>query len=67
VWRQGAEIRHRAVDDDEAEALARVREGTTFGALCEALAEGRDVEDAARLASQLVRGWLDAELLVATV
>jgi hypothetical protein len=66
VWRRGVTVLHRAVDGDEARALELVARGTTFGALCAALAEtlGSD-EAAAGRAVQLLVAWLADELLAA--
>ena len=38
VWRRGVVVQHRAVDGHERRGLELVRAGTTFGALCTALA-----------------------------
>ncbi|MDB4980813.1 MAG: hypothetical protein JWM82_1565 [Myxococcales bacterium] len=64
VWRRGLTVQHRAVDGQEAAALALLKEGTTFGALCTALGEGAASEDeAAQLAVGLLGTWLADELL----
>jgi hypothetical protein len=64
VWRRGVTVQHRAVDGREAAALALLRAGTTFGALCTALAETAASQDeAAQLAVGLLGTWLADELL----
>ncbi len=64
VWRRGITVHHRAVDGPEAVAFALLKEGTTFGALCTALADVAPSEDeAAQLAVGLLGTWLADELL----
>ena len=64
VWRRGVTVHHRAVDGQEAAALVLLKDGTTFGALCTALAEGAAPEDeAAQLAVGLLGTWLADGLL----
>ncbi len=64
VWRRGVTVHHRAVDGLERRALARVAGGTTFGALCDALAaELESDEAAAERAAQLLGAWLADEIL----
>jgi len=67
VWRQGLEIFHRRAEVDEAKLLTALREGTTFGALCEAVADMNDgpLEAAASRAFALVARWIGEGLLVA--
>jgi hypothetical protein len=65
VWRRGVTVHHRAVEEPEAGALALLRAGTTFGALCTALAERASEEEAAQLAVGLLGTWLADELLAA--
>jgi hypothetical protein len=66
VWRRGVTVHHRAADAREAAALALVRGGATFGALCTALGEtAASEEEAAGLAVQLLGTWLADELLAA--
>ena len=66
VWRARERVYHRPLERAEAEALAAVKVGTTFGALCEqaALAAG-DVEAPAIAAGWLAR-WIEDRLLLPT-
>jgi hypothetical protein len=68
VWRRGVTVQHRAVDAPERLALELLFGPTTFGpttfgALCTALGEALDSEEAAALAVRLLGGWLADELL----
>jgi len=63
VWRSDTRINHRVVSTDEAALLAELVQGTTFGRVCEALANGRDEPDAAQLAVQLLSRWLQDGLI----
>jgi hypothetical protein len=65
VWRQGESVFHRRVGTAEARAWRRLGEGAAFGDFCEALAADRSADDAAGEAVDLLRDWLDDELLVA--
>jgi hypothetical protein len=65
VWRQGVVVLHRRVESEEGEVLGMVLAGTTFGALCERLAEGRTPEAAARAAFEILGRWIAGELVVA--
>jgi hypothetical protein len=63
VWRHGVTVHHRPLEPDEADALALVRAGTAFGALCARLGERREPADAAQLAATFLARWLADELL----
>jgi hypothetical protein len=63
VWRQGRRIHHRRAGADESALLPEVLAGTSFGALCERLGQGRQVEEAAQAAFGLLAAWLHAGLL----
>jgi hypothetical protein len=58
VWREGAVVYHRALDEREHAALARAATGTAFGALCESLLDGDDEEVAVRQAYAWMSTWL---------
>jgi hypothetical protein len=66
VWRRDVTVHHRPLEPDEADTLALVRAGTTFGALCAHLGERREPADAAQLAAGLLARWLADELLATT-
>jgi hypothetical protein len=64
VWRRGVTVQHRAVEAPERGGLELLLARTTFGALCTALGEELDSEEAAaQLAVQLLGRWLADELL----
>ena len=65
VWRKDVTVYHRPVDEAERTALGRAAEGTTFGALCEALAATLPPEEAITRAFAWLSTWLADELLVA--
>lgn len=65
VWRQGSAVYHRAVDARELAALERLADGTTFGALCEALLGHLPAEGATRQAFAWLSTWIADEILVA--
>ncbi len=72
VWRQDqaaatgppvSRIRNRALPDAEAGVVDQLVDGTTFGALCEHLGEGRDEAAAAALAIECLGRWIGDGLL----
>jgi hypothetical protein len=63
VWRDGLDIHHRRASAEEAPLLPLLVEGTTFGALCEQLGQGRSVEAAAQAAFGLLATWIHGGLL----
>jgi hypothetical protein len=65
VWRQGWTVYQTPLDVLEHAALERVRDGCTFGALCEDVAPDRPPEEAASLAGALLLRWLEDEVLAA--
>jgi hypothetical protein len=58
VWRRELTVYHRRVESVEALALTWLRDGLTFGELCERLADGRSPEAAAQLGSTWLGTWL---------
>jgi hypothetical protein len=64
VWRRDEEIHFRGLDALEADLLARVAEGGSFGALCERAAASLGAGDAPARMAALLAGWIDAGLLV---
>jgi hypothetical protein len=65
VWRKEVTVYHRSVEPAERDALARAADGTTFGALCEALAAALPAEEAIQRAFAWLSTWLADGLLVA--
>jgi uncharacterized protein (UPF0276 family) len=63
VWRPAMDVVHRRAVDDEHDLLPSLLAGTSFGALCDRLGEGRDVEQAAQAAFELLARWLSGGLL----
>ena len=64
VWRAGVTVRHRAVAATERRALELLLARTSFGALCAALGDEVESEEAAaRRAAQWLGQWLADELL----
>jgi hypothetical protein len=64
VWRKHTEVLHRRLDPPEADLLAPLVQGSTFGLMCERLGLDRTVEEAARLAFSFLAGWAEQGLLV---
>lgn len=62
VWRKGFEVLHAPIDADEAQALARAREGEPLATVCEAFANRPDALDAAfrAISSWFAEGWIRA-------
>jgi hypothetical protein len=65
VWRQDVSVHHRGLSALERAALDAVAAGTTFGAICERLAGGRDDEAAATQAFTWLSSWVLDGLLTA--
>ena len=66
VWRRGVTVHHRVVAAPERRALELLLPRTSFGALCTALGETLDSEQAAaQLAARCLAQWLADELLAA--
>lgn len=63
VWRRDLRVFHKPIPPLEAQALAVLREGGTFGTVCEILAAGEDEEAGAQKAFLLLRSWLAEEVL----
>jgi hypothetical protein len=64
IWRRGVTVHHRAVTPAERRALDLLLAGTTFGALCTALGDEVDSEEAAaERAVHILGQWLADELL----
>lgn len=66
VWRKAGVPHFRALRSEEAWAIAAVRRGERFAALCEGLLQFTTAERAPDLAAGLLRSWVDNELIVAT-
>jgi len=64
VWRQGTAVYHRAITDDELTALEHLRDGTTFGRLCDSVLGNQSPERASALAFGWLSTWVTDGLLV---
>jgi hypothetical protein len=60
VYRDGDAVRYRRLDPDAASLLESARDGTTFGALCDALAASHGPAAAPALAATHLSHWLPA-------
>lgn len=65
VWRQGAASRFRLIGVEEAMAYDACKTGASFGTMSEMLAFMECPETATERAASYLRGWIDAELLLA--
>jgi hypothetical protein len=63
VWRQAQQSRMRILGYDEYMAVTAVKNGATFGVVCEMLAMRDQEENVALRAATYLRGWLEAEIL----
>lgn len=67
VWRQGQTSRCRMLGAEEAMALDCAEQGKTFGQICEAMAKHGDTETVCQRAATYLRGWFEAEILLAAM
>lgn len=65
LWRAGFNPSFRTIDQAEAEALGALRAGTSFGALCAALADAHGDSAGAALAGTWLGAWLRDGLITA--
>ena len=65
VWRREFTVFHRAVDDEEADLLALLAEGTTLGRVAQRLSAGRSQAKATEALGRILPAWLDAGLVAA--
>ena len=63
LWRQDLKTQYRSLLPDEVAALAVVRGGGTFGAMCEALCESHDPDEVPLVAAGMLKRWLVEEQL----
>jgi hypothetical protein len=59
VWRIDLDVKFRAIDLLELAALQAMRDGATFGELCELVAREIDPGAAPLRAAQILQGWLE--------
>ena len=65
IWRREQRVYFRTLPADEAIAAATLRQGRSFGVICNALARAGDVDTAPTRAAQLLASWLAEGLLAA--
>ncbi|HYV19607.1 MAG TPA: DNA-binding domain-containing protein [Verrucomicrobiae bacterium] len=65
VWRRGFTVFHRAIDDEEADLLELIAEGTVLSRVAQRLAAGRSQARATEAVGRLLQAWLDAGILAA--
>jgi hypothetical protein len=63
IWRRQLTTRYRSMPSSEAHALDTLAQGNTFAAMCTTLCDWVDHEKLALYAAQLLRGWIDEELV----
>jgi hypothetical protein len=66
IWRRDLVVRFRSLDPVEAAAIDSLRSGATFGELCEVIAVHIDAEAVPGKAAELLRIWIDEQLLAET-
>jgi hypothetical protein len=66
AWRIGHDVKFRAIDALEDAVLQAMRDGATFGDMCELTAQQTGAEAAPLHAAQILQGWLEWGI-VATV
>jgi hypothetical protein len=64
VWRQGMHVHYRNLEDAERSALAILREGGSFAAICEALVAAGSESDQVALIGKLLARWLADGIVV---
>jgi hypothetical protein len=64
IWRRGVVTLFRSLDPLESELLEKLREGATFGRLCESVALQVGESDAPQRTASLLRGWLAEEIII---
>ena len=65
IWRRDQCVYFRTLPADEAIALAPLRRGRSFGAVCNALAQAGEMDTAPARAAQLLASWLAEGLFAA--
>ena len=63
VWRNEPLVYQRRLGETELALLSSLVEGTTLGAICEVLSEGRTPEEATQVAFSLLAGWANGGLM----
>jgi hypothetical protein len=64
LWRQGITTYFRSLPTTEARALDAARDSWPFGELCDLLCDEVGEAQAPTTAATLLRGWIDAGLII---
>jgi hypothetical protein len=64
LWRQDLKTQYRSLDPAESAALRTMRDGGTFGAMCEALCEWHDADEVPLIAAGMLKRWIVEEQLI---
>lgn len=64
IWRKGWQPHFRTISALEQAALSQLKDGASFAAVCAALSEQFSDEEAATVAADSLRTWLQDELIV---
>jgi hypothetical protein len=64
LWRQDLKTQYRSLEPAETAALAAVRDGGTFGEMCEALCEWHEADEVPLVAAGMLKRWIVEELIV---
>jgi hypothetical protein len=67
IWRRDLRPHYQTVDHVEAQGLALLSSGVSFGALCEHLTSRLGQDEGTLRAGALLRSWLEEDLIVACV
>ncbi|HET6619490.1 MAG TPA: DNA-binding domain-containing protein [Dongiaceae bacterium] len=65
VWRIGHDVKFRATDLPEHQAMQAMQDGATFGDMCELVARALDQEAGPLRAAQILQGWLEWGIVAA--
>ena len=64
VWRRGASVHYRVLEDAETNALALLQKGASFATVCEAIAIANSSSDQVALIGELLARWLADGIIV---
>jgi hypothetical protein len=67
IWRRDLDVKYRMLDAAEAAAIDCVRDSGTFEDMCEAIAAHIESDRVPQHAAQLLRSWIDEQLLEKTL
>jgi hypothetical protein len=64
VWRRGTDVHYRVLDDAETEAMLLMQKGTSFAAICDAIAIANSGSDQVALIGRFLARWLTDGIIV---